>query len=69
MNGTRAWNVIPAQGVPADLLVLRSRLADAGVQLRLPTAGPGYRLPAPFEVQGESLSATVVRLRGGDAGA
>jgi hypothetical protein len=58
---------LPTQGVPADLLVLQRRLANAGVQVRLPTARSGYRLPEPWEMGGDSLTDTVVRLRDRDA--
>lgn len=64
-----AVRALSTQGVPSDLLVLRRRLADAGVQVRLPTARAGHRLPEPWEMEGESLTETVVRLRDRDAGA
>ncbi len=67
MSRTGTLSALPTQGVPPDLLVLRRRLADVGVKVRLPTARAGYRLPEPWEMEGESLTDTVVRLRDRDA--
>lgn len=66
MNAT-AVSALPTQGIPSDLVVLQRRLANAGVQVRLPTVRSGYRLPEPWEMEGESLTDTVVRLRDRDA--
>jgi hypothetical protein len=62
-----ARNTRPAEGVAEDLLIFRARMEDCGVKVRLPTAGPDYRLPEPITVEGEPLSETVIRLRDGQA--
>lgn len=67
MSGTLALHALPTHGVPPDLQLLRSRLADMGVSVRLPTSRAGYRLPPPWEMAGESLTDTVIGLRGRDA--
>jgi hypothetical protein len=52
-------------GVPEDLAVFQQRMADCGIKVRLPTAGADYPLPEPIHIEGESLSETVIRQRGG----
>ena len=52
-------------GVPEDLAVFQQRMADCGIKVRLPTAGADYQLPEPIHIEGEGLSETVIRLRGG----
>ena len=55
----------PTEGVPEDLAVFQRRMWDCGIQVRLPDAGPDFGLPEPIHIEGESLSDTVIRLRGG----
>jgi hypothetical protein len=52
--------------IPEDLRILRDRLAELGVHVRLPTARGDFKLPKPIRVKGESLSETVIRMRRGD---
>lgn len=67
MKRTSSRTDPPIASVPEDLLIFRARMNAHGIEVRLPTAGPDYRLPEPFEVQGEPLSETVIRLRDGEA--
>lgn len=52
-------------GVPEDLAVFQRRMWDCGIHVRLPDAGSNFRMPDPIHIEGESLSDTVIRLRGG----
>lgn len=50
---------------PDDLAEFATRMRQKGVGVTLPNAGPDYQLPEPFEIVGEPLSDTVIRLRRG----
>ncbi len=50
-------------GVPEDLLVFQARMADHGINVRLPNARSDFRLADPIRIEGEPLSNTVIRLR------
>jgi hypothetical protein len=63
MRTSVTGRVLPAQDVPEDILVFRARMEAAGIRVRLPNAGPDYKLPEPVTVEGEPLSETVIRLR------
>ena len=52
--------------ITEDLAVFARRMAEAGVRVRLPSAGAGYELPEPWRIEGEPLSETVIRARRGE---
>ena len=41
------------------------RMAEQGMIVRAPTAGPDWTPPEPLDISADELSATVVRLRRG----
>jgi hypothetical protein len=54
------------EDVPPDLRELRDRMAELGVDIRLPIRPSGFKLPKPVRVKGEPLSETVIRIRRGE---
>ena len=48
---------------PPDLLEFQRRMAELGMQVKLPSVDPDWELPEPIDLGGVSLSEMVIRLR------
>jgi hypothetical protein len=48
---------------PPELLEFQRRMAERGVLVQLPTAGPDWELPEPLPIDADEASRAVVKLR------
>ena len=46
-----------------ELLAMKRRAAEMGIELRLPTAGPDWQLPEPLPIPADVVSKIVVQQR------
>ena len=48
---------------PPEWLQFQREMAARGLTVKLPTVNPDWKLPEPIEVEGETASQVVIRLR------
>jgi hypothetical protein len=48
---------------PPEWLQFQAQMAARGLTVKLPTVYPNWTLPEPMEVEGETASQAVIRLR------
>lgn len=53
----------PAREHPPELLEMKRRAEELGIEIRLPTAGPDWQLPEPLPIPADVVSKIVVQQR------
>lgn len=53
----------PVRQHSPELLAMKRRAAEMGIDIRLPTAGPDWQLPEPLPIPADVVSTIVVQQR------